>query len=74
MKQLAEADMQEVVKEIKEIYIDYLPIGKSIFLPSPSLACHLFTFQNLLQAPISLVSLYSTLSSPWEAGQFYLLF
>ena len=30
VKQLAEADMQEVVKEIKEIYIDYLPIGKSI--------------------------------------------
>ena len=28
VKQLAEADMQEVVKEIKEIYIDYLPIGK----------------------------------------------
>ena len=27
VKQLAEADMQEVVKEIKEIYIDYLPIG-----------------------------------------------
>ena len=68
VKQLAEADMQEVVKEIKEIYIDYLPIGNSIFLPSSSLACHLFTFQNLSQAPISLVSLYSTLSSPWEAG------
>ena len=29
VKQLAEADMQEVVKEIKEIYIDYLPIGQS---------------------------------------------
>ena len=29
VKQLAEADMQEVVKEIKEIYIDYLPIGQA---------------------------------------------
>ena len=29
VKQLAEADMQEVVKEVKEIYIDYLPIGNS---------------------------------------------
>ena len=29
VKQLAEADMQVVVKEIKEIYIDYLPIGKT---------------------------------------------
>ena len=29
VKQLAEADMQEVVKEMKEIYIDYLPIGNS---------------------------------------------
>ena len=27
VKQLAEADMQEVVKEVREIYIDYLPIG-----------------------------------------------
>ena len=32
VKQLAEADMQEVVKEIKEIYIDYLPIGDSYHL------------------------------------------
>ena len=32
VKQLAEADMQEVVKEIKEIYIDYLPIGDSYLL------------------------------------------
>ena len=31
MKQLAEADMQEVVKEIKEIYIDFLPIGTHLF-------------------------------------------
>jgi len=31
VKQLAEADMQEVVKEIKEIYIDYLPIGTHLF-------------------------------------------
>ena len=35
VKQLAEADMQEVVKEIKEIYIDYLPIGKSILSSFP---------------------------------------
>jgi len=31
VKQLAEADMQEVVKEVKEIYIDYLPIGTHLF-------------------------------------------
>ena len=30
VKQLAEADMQEVVKEVKEIYIDYLPIGGTL--------------------------------------------
>ena len=28
VKQLAEADMQEVVKEVREIYIDFLPIGQ----------------------------------------------
>ena len=32
VKQLAEADMQEVVKEVKEIYIDYLPIGNSCLI------------------------------------------
>ena len=31
VKQLAEADMQEVVKEVKEIYIDYLPFGSHLF-------------------------------------------
>ena len=30
VKQLAEADMQEVVKEVREIYIDYLPIGGAL--------------------------------------------
>ena len=38
LKQLAEADMQEVVKEVKEIYIDYLPFGAHLFglsIPSP---------------------------------------
>ena len=31
VKQLAEADMQEVVKEVKEIYIDYLPYGAHLY-------------------------------------------
>jgi len=31
VKQLAEADMQEVVKEVREIYIDFLPIGSHLF-------------------------------------------
>ena len=38
VKQIAEADMQEVVKEMKEIYIDYLPYGAHLFglsIPHP---------------------------------------
>ena len=38
VKQLAEADMQEVVKEIKEVYTDYLPFATHLFglsLPHP---------------------------------------
>ena len=38
VKQLAEADMQEVVKEVKEVYLDYLPVGSHLFglsLPLP---------------------------------------
>lgn len=38
VKQLAEADMQEVVKEVKEVYLDYLPVGSHLFglsLPIP---------------------------------------
>ena len=31
VKQLAEADMQEVVKDVKEIYIDFLPFGSHLF-------------------------------------------
>jgi len=38
VKQLAEADMQEGVKQLKEIYIDYLPIGTHLYglnIPHP---------------------------------------
>lgn len=38
VKQLAEADMQEVVKEVKEVYLDYLPVGSHLYslsLPLP---------------------------------------
>jgi len=38
VKQIAEADMQEVVRDIREIYTDYLPIGSHLFgldIPSP---------------------------------------
>eukprot|EP00092_Neocalanus_flemingeri_P028006 GFUD01030408.1.p1 GENE.GFUD01030408.1~~GFUD01030408.1.p1 ORF type:complete len:558 (-),score=144.94 GFUD01030408.1:620-2293(-) len=38
VKQLAEADMQEVVREVKEVYLDFLPIGSHLFglsLPLP---------------------------------------
>ena len=49
VKQLAEADMQEVVKEIKEIYIDYLPIGRSHFSEMPSYS-HLVCCYNKLYA------------------------
>jgi len=38
VKQLAEADMTEVVKEVKEIYIDYMPYGAHLFgmsIPHP---------------------------------------
>lgn len=31
VKQLAEADMQEVVRALREIYIDFLPIGAHLF-------------------------------------------
>jgi len=31
VKQLAEADMQEVVRDVKEIYTDYLPFGAHLF-------------------------------------------
>ena len=39
VKQLAEADMQEVVKEVKEIYIDYLPIGNSCLISCSLVFC-----------------------------------
>ena len=73
VKQLAEADMQEVVKEIKEIYIDYLPIGDSYLLVTFKKICSNSCGKEknyLLQAPTFLGSPYSTLSSPWEVGQF----
>jgi len=38
VKQIAEADMQEVVRDVKEIYTDYFPIGAHLFsvnIPKP---------------------------------------
>jgi len=38
VKQIAEADMKEVVKDIREIYTDYLPVGAHMFglnIPNP---------------------------------------
>ena len=62
VKQLAEADMQEVVKEIKEIYIDYLPIGKSFLDALASLKPHYsskFThFFRLLRYISNLLQIY----------------